>query len=88
MKKLLIVIAFLSVSIIANAQKIQKIESLITKDSVKTALFKCIIEDCEKSYGRITLDKFSCPVYIDPEGFTFFITIEDGYLAIVEIDHD
>jgi hypothetical protein len=62
-----------------------KVEDVIAKDSLKTVLVNCIIEGCEKSKVNLRINHQSCPVYLDPEGFIFYIKLEDGDIKIVEL---
>lgn len=88
MKKIFTVL-LVCLSFCINAQKSSiKVEEVIAKDSLKTVLYTSIIEGYTKAKMNLRVDHQSCPVFIDEEGFMFFIKIEDNCIAIVEIDLD
>jgi hypothetical protein len=88
MKKIFIIL-LVCLSFYLNAQKSSiKVEEVIAKDSLKTVLYTSIIEGYTKARVNWRIDHQSCPVFIDEEGFMFFIKLEDNCIAIVEIDLD
>jgi hypothetical protein len=88
MKKIFTIL-LVCLSFYLNAQKSSiKVEEVIAKDSLKTVLYTSIIEGYTKAKMNLRVDHQSCPVFIDEEGFMFFIKLEDNYIAIVEIDLD
>lgn len=91
MKKLLFTcLLLISLSISMMGQKTyQKIEDVISNDSIKTELYSCLIESSKKSHARLLIGSYSCPVFHSKdEGYTFFITLVNNSLTIVEIDQD
>lgn len=65
-----------------------QVEKVIFNDSLKTVIYNSITEGCKKLPIKMRVENKACPVFIDEEGFMFFITIDNGYIAIVDIDMD
>jgi len=78
MKKLLLFI-FICCSNLCFGQYC-KVED-IKLDSVQMISWNIYTEGCQKlQYRYVTQEKCSCPIYLDEQGFFFFLTIKDGFV--------
>lgn len=75
--KYLIIFALLFLSFNLTAQKAVQVEDLVpTLDSLQQLYVRDNIEGCIKLYARYgTRDQVSCPVYLDEQGWYFYIYI-------------
>ena len=78
MKKLLTIILIFS-SLVMYSQSIH-VESVIKQDSVMFNRYKNIIEGCIKVQPRYVINNQNCPVFLDENGFLFYICIIKQHL--------
>lgn len=84
MKKILIVLMLASSSI--NAQIGYFTEAVVKSDSILTRLYYPAIEGCEKSIARYReRNGQSCPVFIDEQGFVFYVRVVNKKLEFVDL---
>ena len=88
MKNLLLFLFIILTTSLFAQKSTLNVEAVIASDSVKTQIYKSITQGYKKAPVNMRVDKQSCPVFIDDEGYMFFIKIEDGSISIVEIDLD
>lgn len=75
--KNLIILTLLFLSSICSAQRAIQVEDIIsTLDSLQQSYFKDNVEDCVRLYARYgTRDQISCPVYLDEQGYYFYVYV-------------
>jgi len=75
--KNLIIFTLLFLSSICSAQRAIQVEDIIsTLDSLQQSYFKDNVEDCVRLYARYgTRDQISCPVYLDEQGYYFYVYV-------------
>lgn len=84
MKKLLTIILLFS-SLVMYSQSTH-IESLVKQDSVMYHKYKCVTEGCIKVQPRYVIDNQDCPVFLDENGFLFYICIIKQHLEYITLD--
>jgi len=84
--KNIITILLLLISSFVTAQIGYFTEAIIKSDSILSTLYYSATEGCEKSIGRYReKNGQSCPVFIDEQGFVFYVRVSNKRLEFVDL---
>lgn len=62
------------------------VESVIKQDSVMFNRYNNVTEGCIKVQLRYVINKQNCPVFLDENGFLFYICIIKTHLEYITLD--
>lgn len=62
------------------------VESLVKQDSAMYHRYNNVTEGCIKVQPRYVIDKQNCPVFLDENGFLFYIIIVKTHLEYITLD--
>jgi len=86
MKKLIIAILICMTTVLYSQSVLPQVESNIALTEFQKLCYDNVTEGCQKIQIRIVDNNLSCPVFIDENGWTFFITMINNKLQYITVD--
>ena len=87
MKKLITILILICMTTVLYSQSVlPQVENNIALTGFQKLCYDNVTEGCVKQKVRIVDNNLSCPVFIDEEGWMFFISIVDSCLQYITID--
>jgi len=86
MKKVLTILILICMTTVLYSQSVLPQLEGVQLTEFQKLCYDNVTEGCQKTQIRIVDNNLSCPVFIDENGWMFFISIVDSCLQYITID--